>query len=123
GPVLKTPVKRKTQGHAVDFIIEQVKNSQEKVTLVPTGPLTNIALALIKDPSIKDNIDEIVLMGGGTFGNWTPAAEFNIYVDAEAAKVVYKNGLPVTMFGLDVTHQVITDTTVIDRVTRLNNEI
>src|SRR5690625_1632651 len=93
GPVLKEPTKEKSPGHAVDFIIEQVKNSQEKVTLVPTGPLTNIALALIKDPSIKDNIDEIVLMGGGTFGNWTPAAEFNIYVDAEAAKVVYESGL------------------------------
>lgn len=123
GPVLNTPVKEKTPGHAVDFIIEQVKNSPEKVTLVPTGPLTNIALALIKDPSIKGNIDEIVLMGGGTFGNWTPAAEFNIYVDAEAAKVVYERGLPVTMFGLDVTHQVIADKAVIDRVSKLDNDV
>lgn len=123
GPVLKTPVKEKSAGHAVDFIIDQVKNSQEKVTIVPTGPLTNIALALIKDPSIKNNIDEIVLMGGGTFGNWTPAAEFNIYVDAEAAKVVYESGLPVTMFGLDVTHQVIADSAVIDRVAKIDNDI
>src|SRR5699024_5977764 len=123
GPVIKEPTKEKSPGHAVDIIIEQVKNSQEKVTLVPTGPLTNIALALIKDPSIKDNIDEIVLMGGGTSGNWTPAAEFSIYVDAEAAKVVYQSGLPVTVFGLDVTHQVIADTAVIDRVSRINNEI
>lgn len=123
GPVLDMPSKEKMPGHAVDFIIEQVKNSREKVTLVPTGPLTNIALALIKDPSIKENIDEIVLMGGGTFGNWTPAAEFNIYVDAEAAKVVYESGLPVTMFGLDVTHQVIADAAVIDRVSKLDNDI
>ena len=123
GPVLKDPAKEKTPGHAVDFIIGQVKNSDGKVTLVPTGPLTNIALALIKEPSIKDNIDEIVLMGGGTFGNWTPAAEFNIYVDAEAAKVVYESGLPVTMFGLDVTHQVIADTAVIDRVGKIENDI
>ena len=123
GPVLDMPSKEKMPGHAVDFIIEQVKNSREKVTLVPTGPLTNIALALIKDPSIKENIDEIVLMGGGTFGNWTPAAEFNIYVDAEAAKVVYESGLPVTMFGLDVTHQVIADAAAIDRVSKLDNDI
>lgn len=123
GPVLKDPAKEKTPGHAVDFIIGQVKNSDGKVTLVPTGPLTNIALALIKEPSIKDNIDEIVLMGGGTFGNWTPAAEFNIYVDAEAAKVVYESGLPVTMFDLDVTHQVIADTAVIDRVGKIENDI
>lgn len=123
GPVLPAPVKKKLQGHAVDFIIEEVKKSTEKVTLVPTGPLTNIALALIKDPSIKDNIDEIVLMGGGTFGNWTPAAEFNIYVDAEAAKVVYESGVPVTMFGLDVTHQVIADEAVISRVAQIDNDI
>ncbi|SOC38187.1 nucleoside hydrolase [Salinicoccus kekensis] len=121
GPVLSTPAKKKTPGHAVDFIIEQVKKSEGKVTLVPTGPLTNIALALIKEPSIKDNIDEIVLMGGGTFGNWTPAAEFNIYVDAEAAKVVYESGVPVTMFGLDVTHQVIADEAIINRVAEIDN--
>lgn len=121
GPVLDVPVKEKSPGHAVDFIIDQVKKSPDKVTLVPTGPLTNIALALIKDPSIKDEIDEIILMGGGTFGNWTPAAEFNIYVDAEAAKVVYESGLPVTMFGLDVTHQVIADEAVINRVAKIDN--
>lgn len=123
GPVASPPKKEKTAGHAVDFIIDQVKGSQEKVTLVPTGPLTNIALALIKDPSIKENIDEIVLMGGGTFGNWTPAAEFNIYVDAEAAKVVYESGVPVTMFGLDVTHQVIADEAIINRVAEIDNVI
>ncbi|CAM4229520.1 nucleoside hydrolase [Lacicoccus alkaliphilus] len=123
GPVLSPPEKKKSPGHAVDFIIGEVRKSDEKVTLVPTGPLTNIALALIKDPSIKDNIDEIVLMGGGTFGNWTPAAEFNIYVDAEAAKVVYESGVPVTMFGLDVTHQVIADEAVISRVAEIDNDI
>ena len=123
GPVLPEPVKTKEAQHAVDFIIESVRSSKEKVTLVPTGPLTNIALALIKAPDIKDNIEEIVLMGGGTFGNWTPAAEFNIYVDAEAAKVVFESGVPLAMFGLDVTHQVIADKEIQQRVSRLEGEI
>ena len=123
GPVLPEPVKTKEAQHAVDFIIESVRSSKEKVTLVPTGPLTNIALALLKAPDIKDNIEEIVLMGGGTFGNWTPAAEFNIYVDAEAAKVVFESGVPLAMFGLDVTHQVIADKEIHQRVSRLEGEI
>lgn len=123
GPELPEPSLTVTEGHAVDFIIEQVKTSKEAVTLVPTGPLTNIALALIKAPEIKDNIDEIVLMGGGTFGNWTPAAEFNIYVDAEAAKVVFESGIPIAMFGLDVTHQVIATPDIVERVGKIDNEI
>lgn len=123
GPELPEPKKVKADGHAVDFIIETIKHSEEKVTLVPTGPLTNIAFALMKEPSIKENIEEIVLMGGGTFGNWTPAAEFNIYVDAEAAEVVYDSGVPVTMFGLDVTHQVIATRDIIERVATLDNKI
>ena len=123
GPILPDPQMQVTSGHAVDFIIEQVMNSSEPVTLVPTGPLTNIAMALIKEPRIIENIDEIVLMGGGTFGNWTPAAEFNIFVDAEAAKVVYDSTAPVTMFGLDVTHQVIATEDIIERVSKIDNEI
>lgn len=123
GPELPEPDKTKEEQHAVDFIIKTVRSSKEKVTLVPTGPLTNIALALIKAPDIKDNIEEIVLMGGGTFGNWTPAAEFNIYVDAEAAKVVYESGVPLAMFGLDVTHQVIADKEIQKRLSSPDNEI
>lgn len=123
GPELPDPQIEVTEGHAVDFIIEQVMNSSEQVTLVPTGPLTNIAMALIKEPRIIENIDEIVLMGGGTFGNWTPAAEFNIFVDAEAAKVVYDSSVPVTMFGLDVTHQVIATEDIIERVGKIDNKI
>lgn len=123
GPELPDPQIEVTEGHAVDFIIEQVMNSSEQVTLVPTGPLTNIAMALIKEPRIIENIDEIVLMGGGTFGNWTPAAEFNIFVDAEAAKVVYDSSVPVTMFGLDVTHQVIATDDIIERVGKIDNKV
>ncbi|WP_040928172.1 nucleoside hydrolase [Nosocomiicoccus massiliensis] len=123
GPVLPEPSRRAEDMHAVDFIIQTVKESDEKITLVPTGPLTNIAMALIKEPTIKDNIEEIVLMGGGTFGNWTPAAEFNIYVDAEAAEVVFTSGIPVTVFGLDVTHQVIATEDIIECVSPIENDV
>ncbi|WP_411844156.1 nucleoside hydrolase [Salinicoccus sp. HZC-1] len=123
GPALPEPMKTHEDQHAVDFIIETVKSSKGKVTLVPTGPLTNIAMALVKAPEIKNNIEEIVLMGGGTFGNWTPAAEFNIYVDAESAKVVFESGVPVTMFGLDVTHQVIADQRIQERYAKIDNGI
>ncbi|MHC0552596.1 nucleoside hydrolase [Salinicoccus sp. CNSTN-B1] len=121
GPVLPEPDSQKEEGHAVDFIINQVKKADGKVTLVPTGPLTNIAMALIKAPEIKSDIEEIVLMGGGTFGNWTPSAEFNIYVDAEAAKVVFDSGILVTMFGLDVTHQVIATDEIQKRLAVIDN--
>ncbi|SFM12933.1 Inosine-uridine nucleoside N-ribohydrolase [Gracilibacillus orientalis] len=124
GPNLPlTPKKAATSQHAIDFIIEQLHNSAEPITLVPTGPLTNIAMALVKDPSIKKNINEIVLMGGGTFGNWTPAAEFNIYVDAEAAKVVFESGILIRMFGLDVTHQVLATKETVGHLREINNPV
>ncbi|MDC7228265.1 MAG: nucleoside hydrolase [Spirochaetales bacterium] len=92
--------------HAVDFIIDSVKASKDKITLVPTGPLTNIGLALIKAPEIKKNIEQIVLMGGAVYdSNMTPGSEFNIFVDPEAAREVFLCGLPVTMVGLDVTNK------------------
>ncbi|MGB9857340.1 MAG: nucleoside hydrolase [Dictyoglomaceae bacterium] len=92
--------------HAVDFIIDTLKNSKEKIYLVPTGPLTNIAVALFKEPKIKEKIERIVLMGGAVFdSNITPSAEFNIYVDPESAKIVFESGVPITMIGLDVTNK------------------
>jgi len=92
--------------HAIDLIIRTVKESPEPVTLVPIGPLTNIAMALQRAPEIKANIRRIVLMGSAAgLGNITPSAEFNIYVDPEAAAVVFAAGLPITMVGLDVTHE------------------
>ncbi len=94
--------------HASDFIIMTLRKSREKMVLVPTGPLTNVALALIKAPEITEKIERIVLMGGGMRdSNVTPAAEFNIYVDPEAAKVVFGAGVPLTMVGLDVTNRAI----------------
>lgn len=92
--------------HAVDLIIETVLADPGRVTLVPIGPLTNIAVALRREPRIVDAVAGVVLMGGSyTRGNTTPAAEFNIYVDPEAAAAVFSAGWPLTMVGLDLTHQ------------------
>lgn len=94
--------------HAVDLIADVLRASDEPVTLIPTGPLTNIALLLSRYPELAADgrIREIVLMGGAVAtGNWRPLAEFNIWCDPEAAHVVFSSGLPVTMCGLDVTHQ------------------
>ena len=91
---------------AVDLISDTLMASPEPVTLVPVGPLTNIATCLREHPELKDRVARISLMGGSMgHGNTTPAAEFNIYVDPEAAREVFESGLPITMSGLDVTHQ------------------
>ena len=92
--------------NAVQLIADTLKTSPEPVTLVPTGPLTNVATFLRQHPELKGKIARISLMGGSIgLGNTTPAAEFNIYVDPEAAREVFESGLPTTMSGLDVTHQ------------------
>jgi purine nucleosidase len=95
----------------VDAIIDIVMASEPgEITLCPLGPLTNVGLALAREPRIAERIREIVLMGGGFFegGNRTPAAEFNIYVDPHAADLVFRSGIPITMMPLDVTHKVLT---------------
>jgi purine nucleosidase len=97
--------------HAVDFMIETLRNEPAgTVTICTLGPLTNLALALRKAPDIAGRIQELVMMGGGFFegGNITPAAEFNIFVDPEAAKIVFESGVPIVMMPLDVTHQLLT---------------
>ncbi len=95
---------------AVDFIVDTVRAHPGAVTLCPLGPLTNIATALRKAPDVAEKVQEIVLMGGGYFeqGNVTPSAEFNIYVDPEAAEIVLKSGAEITMIPLDCTHQALT---------------
>ncbi|PSB23724.1 nucleoside hydrolase [Stenomitos frigidus] len=94
--------------HAVDFLIETLLQATEPITLATLGPLTNIAVAIVKEPAICQHIKEIVMMGGAlTQGNITPSAEFNLYVDPHAAHVVATAGIPLTMMGLDVTHQAI----------------
>lgn len=94
-----------TPGHAVDFIIERVMRAPGEVTLCPIGPMTNVALAMIKEPRVVTAVRRIVFMGGAAFGhgNATPLAEFNVHVDPEAAAVVAASGAPLVMFGLDVT--------------------
>ncbi len=107
GPILPDPQMPLAQGHAVDFIIDTLRAQEPgTVTLCPLGPLTNIATAFTKAPDIVDRIQEIILMGGAYFevGNITPAAEFNIYVDPEAADIVFKSGAPIVVMPLDVTH-------------------
>jgi purine nucleosidase/pyrimidine-specific ribonucleoside hydrolase len=92
--------------HAVDLMADVLRAAGEPVTLVAVGPLTNVALLLRRHPALRTAIGEIVIMGGSaSMGNWRPLAEFNIFVDPEAAHVVFSSGLPVTMCGLDVTHQ------------------
>lgn len=111
------------EDHAVNFIIDTILNSKEKITVVTCGPMTNLAMALRLEPKIKENIEEIVLMGGAyTFGNVSPAAEFNIIADAEAAYVCFTAGLPITMMGLDVTRKVQVLPEVVERMDKISNK-
>jgi purine nucleosidase len=108
GAELPEPTTAVAEGHAVDKIIELVEeNEPGVVTLCPLGPLTNVGTALERAPHIAERLDAIVLMGGGFFegGNTTPAAEFNIYVDPQAADVVFRSGVDLTVLPLDVTHR------------------
>ena len=108
GPDLPDPTMALADGHAVDFIIDTLRSEPAgTVTLCPLGPLTNIATALQKAPDIAERVQQIVLMGGAYFevGNITPTAEFNIYVDPEAADIVFKSGIDIVVMPLDVTHK------------------
>ena len=108
GPTLPDPSMPLQDTHAVDFIIDALRtHPQGSVTLCPIGPLTNIAIAFDKAPDIIDNVQEIVMMGGAYFevGNITPTAEFNIYVDPDAADIVFRSGVPMVVMPLDVTHK------------------
>lgn len=105
GPVLPEPAVKPQDKHAVDFIVETVMSTDD-VTLIATGPLTNIAAAINREPRIVERVKELSIMGGSvTFGNWTPAAEFNIFVDPEAAYRVFHSGLHVKMCGINLTRQ------------------
>jgi purine nucleosidase len=109
GPDLPDPTIPLQDKHGVDYIIDTLMAAEPgTITLCTLGPLTNIGMALVKQPAIAERIAEIVMMGGAYFevGNITPAAEFNIYVDPEAADVVLRSGVPITMLPLDVTHQI-----------------
>ncbi|AKA18146.1 pyrimidine-specific ribonucleoside hydrolase RihA [Aeromonas hydrophila] len=124
GPQLPDPGFAPVAMTALELMAKCLRESSEPVTLVPTGPLTNIALLLAAHPELKSKIARIVLMGGAAGpGNWTPAAEFNIYVDPQAADMVFKSGLPITMCGLDVTHEAQVVDEDIERVRAITNPV
>lgn len=123
GPMLPEPVQRPEPLLAVEAMAKILSESAETITLVPTGPLTNVALLLLTYPHLKPKIERISLMGGGAFrGNMTPTAEFNIYVDPEAASVVFNSGVPITMCGLDVTHKALVFEQDIERFRAIGNQ-
>jgi purine nucleosidase len=111
GPVLADPTMPLQSQHAVDFLVETLMSRPAgTVTLCTLGPMTNIGLALVREPRIASRVKQIVAMGGGYFeqGNVTPSAEFNIYVDPHAARLVFESGIPVTLIPLDCSHQALT---------------
>ncbi len=110
GPDLAEPKIKLADRHGVDFIIQTIRASAPgEITICALGPLTNVAMALARAPDIAPRLGEIVMMGGAYFevGNVTPAAEFNFFVDPEAADIVMRSGVPLTMVPLDVTHQLL----------------
>jgi purine nucleosidase len=124
GPDLPEPKVTLQKQHGVDFIIETLLASKPaSVTIAALGPLTNLAMALVKAPRIAEHIEEIVMMGGAYFevGNITPTAEFNIYVDPEAADVVMRSGIPIVMAPLDLTHGLLTTPDRLERFRALGN--
>lgn len=121
GPELPEPTQQADSRHAVDLIIETVMSHEPgTVTLVPTGGLTNIAMAVRKEPRIAERVKEVVLMGGGYHtGNWSAVAEFNIIIDPEAAHIVFNESWPVLMVGLDLTHQALATPAVVERIDKI----
>jgi purine nucleosidase len=106
GPEIPDPSFEHDERSATELIADTVRGASEPVTIIPAGPLTNVATFLREHPELKGRVAHISLMGGSIgLGNTSPAAEFNIYVDPEAAREVFESGLPITMSGLDVTHQ------------------
>ena len=125
GMEITRPVHPLQEQHAVDFIIEALSQANDdSITLVPTGPLTNIGVAFTRAPEILPKIREIVLMGGAMreSGNTSPSAEFNILVDPHAADIVFKCARPITQMGLDASHQVLTTRERIERLKGIDNE-
>jgi purine nucleosidase/pyrimidine-specific ribonucleoside hydrolase len=124
GPTFGEPTVPVDDRHAVDLIVELVRTHAGEVTIVPVGPLTNVAAALQRDPGLAALIPEIVFMGGSTGrGNTTPLAEFNIFDDPEAAQLVLDAEIPMTMIGLNLTHQALATPAVIDRIASLGTPV
>jgi purine nucleosidase len=125
GPDLPEPKMQLQKQYAVDFIVETIMSRPPgDVTLCTLGPLTNIGMALVREPRIASRIKRIVAMGGGFFegGNVTVAAEFNIYVDPQAARLVFESGIPITLIPLDCTHQALTTKARVEKFRQMKNK-
>lgn len=116
-----TPV----QGHAVDYLIERVLAEPGAISIFPIGPMTNIAMAIRKEPAFANAVKELVIMGGAIqeAGNMTPLAEFNIYVDPHAAHIVFHSGIPITLIPLDVTHKCLLKQEHVDRLMKIKSPV
>ncbi len=126
GPSWDEPTMAVQDQHAVDWMIETLLDSEDgEITVCPIGPVTNVALALVREPAIAPKIREIVTMGGGYFvgGNVTPAAEFNVYVDPHAASVMYRSGVPIVAMPLDVTHKALMSPAWLESLRALDGEV
>ncbi len=125
GPHFPDPVMPLQDMHGVDWLIETLsKAAPDSITMCILGPMTNLAMSLVKAPEIAHAIDKVVAMGGAYFevGNITPAAEFNIYVDPEAAEIVLKSGIPVVLAPLDLTHKVLVTKERFNRIEAVGNK-
>lgn len=123
GPVFEHLKKRAESKHAVLYLIDTLMTSEGDITLVPVGPLTNIAMAMRLQPAICKKIKRISLMGGAYgLGNMTPAAEFNFLADPEAADIVFRSGVDIVMMGLDITNTALATPTIIERMEALDNK-
>ena len=123
GPVFPPLEKQAEDKHAVQFMIDTLLASDGDITVVTTGPMTNLAMAMRMEPRIVEKIQRIVLMGGSyTNGNVTPAAEFNIIADADAAYVCFTSGRPITMVGLDVTRKALCYPEIVERMGEVGNK-
>ncbi len=124
GPTIPEPDIKLAPQHGVDLLIDLLMNSHGDITLVPTGPLTNIATAIRREPAILPQIKAISLMGGAIgLGNITPAAEFNLWFDPEAASIVFQCGRPITMIPLEVTHQALATEEIVRRLRTPNHRV
>jgi purine nucleosidase len=122
---LPEPQTKPVQGHAVDYLIERVHAEPNEISIFPIGPLTNIAMAIRKEPEFAKAVKELVIMGGAIQegGNMTPLAEFNIYVDPHAAHIVFHSGIPITFIPLDVTHKCLLRQKHVDRLIKISSPI
>lgn len=123
GPVFAPLTRKAEDKHAVLYLIETLMASDGDITIVPVGPLTNIAMAMRLEPAICSKIKQISLMGGAYgVGNSTPAAEFNVFADPEAAYIVFSSGVPIVMMGLDITNTALADMVIIERMEGIGNK-